>query len=126
MKRIAIVSASLWFAGCGLENFFSNATHNDYPKPTSALSGKASWNGAADAQYFAVDNAFNRIDPLRETRCSSATIENPAAWPNSCFLTSYDATTSTYQMNLPSSKYSWVIAQARTGNMLLSNIVPQV
>jgi hypothetical protein len=29
-------------------------------------------------------------------------------------------------MNLPSSKYQFIIAQARSGNMLLSNIVPQI
>ena len=104
MKRIVIVAA-LACAGCGLENFFSNQQHSDWPRPASAISGAATWNGADKATYFAVDGSFNEVAP---------------------FKTSYDAKTGTYQMNLPSSKYTWLIAQARTGNMLLSAIVPQI
>ncbi len=105
MRRTVAIAGVLLAAGCGLENFFSNQWHSDYPRPTSAISGKAAWTGADKASYFAVDGDFNEVAP---------------------FLTSYDPKTSTYQMNLPSSKYTWLIAQARTGNMLLSAIVPQI
>jgi hypothetical protein len=106
MKRFAAAAVSMVaLAGCGLENLFSNQPHSDYPRPTSAISGKATWNAADVAIYSAVDGDFNPVPP---------------------FQTSYDAATSTYQMNLPSSKYTWLIAQARSGNMLLSSIVPQI
>jgi hypothetical protein len=125
MRRILAGLLSLSAASCGLENFFSNQTHEDTAKPTSALTGSATWAGAANAQYFAVDGDFNRIEPLTTTRCNTSNLPQ-TSWPNSCFLTSYDAASSTYQMDLPSSKYTWIIAQARSGNMLLSNIVPQI
>jgi hypothetical protein len=106
MRTFATAAFSIVaLAGCGLENLFSNETRNDYPRPTSAISGKAAWNAAAAAVYSAVDGDFNPVPP---------------------FQTSYDAATSTYQMNLPSSKYTWLIAQGRSGNMLLSSIVPQI
>ena len=106
MRRFAAAAVSLLaLAGCGLEGIFGNQTHNDYPRPTSAISGKATWNAADVAVYSAVDGDFNPVLP---------------------FQTSYDAAASRYQMNLPSSKYTWLIAQARSGNMLLSSIVPPI
>ena len=105
MRRFVVLGSlsALALAGCGLEELFANQLHDDYPRPASAVSGAATWSGAEKAKFAAVDGDLNPIAP---------------------FLTSYDATTSTYQMNLPSSKYTWVIAQGRSGNMLLSNIVP--
>ncbi|MCA1827301.1 MAG: hypothetical protein LC689_10240 [Myxococcales bacterium] len=96
---------ALALAGCGLENFFSNETHNDFARPASAISGSATFNGADKAVYAAVDSDGNAIAP---------------------FQTLYDSKTSTYEMRLPSSKYGWIIAQARSGNMLLSDIVPEI
>jgi hypothetical protein len=104
MRRLLAIGL-LVFTGCGLEIFFGNAPHNDYDRPASALSGSAAWTGADKAQYFAADGDGNPIAP---------------------FLTKYDAKSSTYEMRLPSSKYTFIIAQARTGNMLLSTIVPQI
>jgi hypothetical protein len=105
MRSFAAMLALVALCGCGLENFFGNELHNDYPRPTSALSGAATWSGASAGVYSAVDGDYNPIPP---------------------FLTSYDVATGTYQMNLPSSNYNWLIAQGRSGNMLLSNIVPQI
>ena len=127
MRRILTALTALLLASCGLEIFSGNQPHADYPQPASALTGKATWAGADAAYYFAVDGSYNQINPLTTTRCSSnPSVEPQANWPESCFQTSYDAKAQTYQMNLPSSKYTWLIAQARGGNMLLSNIVPQI
>ena len=104
MRRLLALGL-LVFTGCGLENFFGNAPHNDYDRPASALSGSAAWTGADKAQYFAADGDGNPIAP---------------------FLTKYDAKSSTYEMRLPSSKYTFILAQSKTGNMLLTAIVPQI
>jgi hypothetical protein len=106
MKRFAAATVSLLaLAGCGLENMFSNTAHSDFERPASALTGKATWNGAESATYAAVDGDGNAIAP---------------------FYTRYDMTANAYEMRLPSSKYTWVLAQARSGNMLLTTIVPQI
>jgi hypothetical protein len=125
MRRILLVLLSLPAISCGLENFFGNQQHADDAKPTSALTGAATWSGAATAQYFAVDGDFNVINPLTTTRCNTSNLPQ-GQWPETCYQTSYDAKSGAYQMDLPSSKYTWIIAQARSGNLLLSDIVPQI
>jgi hypothetical protein len=105
MRRLAAIAFLVALAGCGLENMFSNAAHSDFARPASALTGKATWNGAENATYAAVDGDGNAIAP---------------------FYTQYDKSANAYEMRLPSSKYAWVLAQARTGNMLLTTIVPQI
>src|SRR5437899_11864877 len=105
MKRIVVIGTLALAAGCGLEGVFGNAAHSDFDRPASKLRGKAVWTGADAAQYYASDADGNAIAP---------------------FLTRYDKVANTYEMRLPSTKYLWIIAQARSGNMLLSNIVPQI
>jgi hypothetical protein len=103
MKNLLAIGFCALSLSCGLESFGFNVAHSDFPRPASALRGLAPFAGADTATYFASDSTGTVITP---------------------FLTKYDANALTYEMQLPSAKYAWTIAQMRDGNMLLSAIVP--
>ncbi len=105
MNNFLLIGSCALLFSCGLENFTGNVAHQDFPRPASALRGQAAFAGADTATYFASDSSGTAITP---------------------FLTSYDAKTQTFQMQLPSAKYAWTIAEMRNGNMLLSTIAPSL
>ncbi len=105
MKHLLLLGSCALVLSCGLENFTGNVAHQDFPRPASALRGQAAFAGADAATYFAADSSGTTITP---------------------FLTTYDAKTQTFQMQLPSAKYAWTIAEMRNGNMLLSTIAPSL
>ncbi len=88
--------------GCGLESLF-NLGHQAYPRPASKISGTAAWQGAAPYQFQVVDGNGKALEPF------SLTVSGES-----------------YLVQLPSSNYSMVRAQARAGHLLLRALVPFV
>jgi hypothetical protein len=88
-------------AGCGLEGILSNQTHTDYDRPASAIHGTVAWSGFTAAGFNGLDGGGATLTP---------------------FLTNVTATT--YDMRLPSAKYSMLRAQLRSGNVLVRALVP--
>jgi hypothetical protein len=105
MRAHAIVGAlaALLLAGCGLENMLANANRKTYPRPASAITGAASWQGAKASQISVTDGDLNALVPF------AITLENGS-----------------YQVKLPSSKYSMVLVHGRAGDTELRAIVPSV
>lgn len=89
--------------GCGLENLFSNSTHQAYERPATAFTGAASWTGANGGQLTGLDGDGNPIAPFQAS-----------------------AGGGTYEMRLPSARYAFVRVQARAGDMVFRNLVPEV
>ena len=100
-KAIATVSLAA-LCGCGLENF-ANVTHSEYDRPASIVRGAAAWPNATAAQITVVDGDGTVLKPFM------ATVKN-----------------GTYELRLPSSKYSLLRVRARVGNYEARAIVPSV
>ena len=90
-------------SGCGLENYVSNAGHSPYDRPASKIRGAAPWTGANVSQLSVIDGDGTAIAPFL------ASVSN-----------------GTYELRLPSSKYSMLRVVGRVGNMELRAIVPFV
>lgn len=106
MKRLLqslVVLATLVATGCGLENLIGSAVHSQqYARPHSAFTGTVPEGVTAD-QLMVTDGTGNKID---------------------AFAKSVNGTT--YELELPSSKYQWLEVWAVSGQMALRAIVPQI
>lgn len=104
MRNHLIAAVSLAaLSGCGLENFFGNVGHASYPRPASAIRGSAPWAGARASQITATDGDLNALEPFQ-----------------------VDVEGGTYDLRLPSSRYSMIIVHGRAGDMELRALVPFV
>jgi hypothetical protein len=92
-------------AACGLEGMFTNVPHRHYDRPASKLRGAVTWPGANPDQ-LAIENAAGAIDP-------------DSAKP-------FDKTVSggSFQIQLPSARYSFLRVRGSAGNMQLRTLVP--
>jgi hypothetical protein len=100
-KRLSLWLALALCAGCGIERL-GNLGHDEYPRPASAISGATSWMDPTPNQLGASDG------------------ENPL----SPFLVTTSSTS--YEVKLPSSKYSMIEVTARVGNAALRALVPSI
>ncbi len=100
LKACAISLAVL--AGCGLENVFNNAGHDQYDRPASKVTGAAGMVTNV-TQLSVIDGDGNAVAP---------------------FLSSLNGTD--YELRLPSSKYSMLRVRADVGNMELRSILPAI
>ncbi len=100
--RTSWVIAALALGGCGLESIFTNAGHDPYERPASAITGMAG--EELDISQIAV------LDP-------SGTALTP-------FLA--EKTGAAYEIRLPSSKYSMLRVRAMAGNGEMRAIVPGI
>jgi hypothetical protein len=105
---ILVGSVSLLaLSGCGLENLFGNVAHHVYERPASKIRGRLPQ--AADGRYpvasqlTVVDGSGGTLPPFAR-----------------------DAHAGSYEIRLPSSKYSMVEVEVRGGDMLARAIVPFV
>ena len=94
--------------GCGLESAFSNATHDEYDRPSSALVGSGP-SGALAKQLTA-------LLPDGKTSVVPFLVLQPGRGGGA----------SGYELRLPSSKYSMLRADFRGGNLWLRAIVPSI
>lgn len=99
---MAIASAAA-LAGCGIEGFVGGITHTAYPRPASVIRGSATWLGAQGSQFSVTDGSGKTITPFE------ASVSN-----------------GTYELRLPSSSYTFLVVQAKAGNMALRAIVPSL
>ena len=97
---MAIASAAA-LAACGIEGFIGGISHTPYPRPASVIRGSATWQGAQGSQFTVTDGAGQAVVPFE------ASVSN-----------------GTYELRLPSSSYTFLVVQARAGNMALRAIVP--
>ena len=89
-------------SGCGFENF-GNLGRSEYERPASAIAGPIAWDDSGlKTQYGATDGEAN-LTP---------------------FL--INGTKDSYEIRLPSSKYSMIEVTARAGNALLRSLVPSI
>ncbi len=100
LLRIASLAAPAMLAGCGLESFLGNVAHSAYDRPASAIRGHVAW---PSVTFTVTDAAGNAVAP---------------------FFTSVKG--DTYEVRLPSSKYSMVTLHGRIGDMELRAVVPFV
>ena len=103
-KPILIGMASLALpavlAGCGLESFIGNVTHDAFDRPASTIRGHVGWD-ARPSQFTVTDGDGNKV---------------------AAFLTTVK--NGVYEVRLPSSKYSMVTVHGRAGDMELRALVP--
>ena len=99
---MAIASAAA-LAACGIEGFVGGITHTPYRRPASVIRGSATWAGANPSQFTVKDGAGQTVMPFE------ASVSN-----------------GTYELRLPSSSYSFLVVQAKAGNMALRAIVPSL
>ena len=92
---------------CGLEGMFSSAGRTAFERPASRIVGAATWQGAAAYQFSVLDGS----GPALEKE------QGP-------FMVT--AGGGRYEIRLPSSSYSMIRVQARSGNLLLRALVPAV
>jgi hypothetical protein len=100
-RRFPLWLALGLLAGCGIENF-GNLGRTEYDRPASAILGTSYWPDALPAQFSATDGE-NVITP---------------------FL--INASGTSYELRLPSSKYSMIEVTGRVGNLALRAIVPSI
>ncbi|MGZ5957640.1 MAG: hypothetical protein ACXWLI_04420, partial [Myxococcaceae bacterium] len=93
-RRLSLWLALGLVAGCGIENF-GNLGRNEYDRPASAILGTTYWPEAQPSQFSATDGE-NVITP---------------------FLVNASGTS--YEVRLPSSKYSMIEVTGRVGNLAL-------
>ena len=99
--RLPFSLALALLAGCGIESF-GNLGRSEYDRPASAISGTTYWPDAQPSQFSASDGE-NEIKP---------------------FLV--DASGQSYEVRLPSSKYSMIEVTGRVGNLALRALVPSI
>lgn len=105
MKTPALVAAVALAAlsGCGLENFFGNAAHQSFDRPSSEVTGKLAFKADRNTTFTGLDGGGNPVTPFVA-----------------------DAVSDGYRMKFPSSKYSFLRVQGRGGNIALRALVPSV
>jgi len=101
-KLIGIASLAA-LSACGLEGFFGNVTHVANERPASAMVGAAAYPGAATSSVTVVDGEGTDLAPFQSTVTAGA-----------------------YDVRLPSSNYSMIRVQARSGDLLLRALVPEI
>ena len=106
MRRHLILLGILSFSltGCGLENLFGTIGRTPSPRPASTIRGFFPWAGVKTTSIAVTDGGGSTIVP---------------------FDTVFGADDS-YQLKLPSSKYSFLQVRARLGDMETRSIVPFV
>jgi len=112
MKKLVLPATLLLLvSGCGLETLFSNLGHDAYDRPASKIIGTLT---GVPAVTSIDPSKFTVIDPFGEV------LKDDKA--------PFQATTkgTTYEVRLPSSKYSMVRLQAQIGNFAARAIVPYV
>lgn len=104
MKNLKLIApaALLALAGCGLEGYLSNALHTDYERPASAFSGTLPKSGTAE-QLAAIDGDGKDLGAFQITAANGS-----------------------YDLRLPSSKYSFVRVAWKGGTGQLRALVPAV
>ena len=100
--RLPFSLALALLAGCGIENF-GNLGRSEYERPASAISGTIGWSDPGLNTQYGVTDGENDLTP---------------------FLV--NGTSSSYEVRLPSSKYSMIEITARAGNGLLRGLVPSI
>jgi hypothetical protein len=97
------IASAAALAGCGIEGFVGGVTHTPYPRPASVIRGSATWVGAQPSQFSVTDGSGKTVTPFE------ASVSN-----------------GTYELRLPSSSYTFLVVQAKAGNMALRAIVPSL
>jgi hypothetical protein len=107
MRAIKLFGIFLFVAaaGCGLENLFSNAAHEAYPRPASVIRGTYTVSGAAASQLSVLDGDGNAL-----------------AGDKAPFETSFSA--GAFELRLPSATYAFMRVSARRANLELRALVP--
>ena len=90
-------------AACGLETTFSNATHDQYDRPASKIVGAVPWEGAKLDQIVVTDGDGNPLTPFLQS-----------------------LTKGSYELRLPSSKYTMLVAHLHAGNLDLRSLIAGV
>lgn len=103
MRNFLRIGTLVLLSACGLENTFSSAAHDQYDRPASKIVGAAPWAGAKLEQIVVTDGDGNPMTP---------------------FLASL--TKGSYELRLPSSKYTMLVASLHAGNMDLRSLVAGV
>jgi len=101
-KQASLFLALGLCAGCGIENF-GNLGRSEYERPASAISGKIGWDDSGLHTQYGVTDGENALTP---------------------FL--INGAKDSYEIRLPSSKYSMIEITARAGNGLLRGLVPSI
>ena len=106
MRRVLMVLGVLVFSvvGCGLENLFGTIGSTPSPRPASTIQGFFPWEGVKTTSMVVTDGGGNTVVPFD-------TVIRPD---------------NSYQLKLPSSKYSFLQVHARVGDMETRSIVPYV
>lgn len=112
--RLTLLLLPALLAGCGIERF-GNLGRNESPRPTSAITGSTYFTDAQPSQFGA-----NDADGSAMNYCGAT--GNDWDLGKNCFRTS--ASGQSYEVDLPSSKYSMIEVTARTGNLALRTLVP--
>jgi hypothetical protein len=100
MRRAWIVG--LLLAGCGLENVFTNAGHDENERPASKIVGNAPQVPEV-TRLAVIDGEGTVIEPFQATKTGEA-----------------------YELRLPSSKYQMLRVRATLGNAELRVVVPGI
>lgn len=101
--RRAFILGAIALGGCGIENLFANAGHDQYDRPASTIRGTATFANPGDLRVTVLDGNGDPVEPFLITSEAGA-----------------------YEARLPSSTYSMLRAQVRTGDGALRAIVPEI
>ena len=113
-KRTLLFILPALCAGCSIESF-GNLGRNETARPASAISGTAYWQETQPSQFGAMDPEGNAMQTC---------LQGEWQLGKSCIEVS--AGGDSYQVQLPSSKYSMIEVTGVRGNLTLRALVPSI
>jgi hypothetical protein len=101
--RGAWILGAIALGGCGIENLFVNAGHEQYDRPASIIRGTVTFVNPGPLSVAVLGGGGELLEPFQTA-----------------------AETTTYEARLPSSSYTMLRLQARSGDGVLRAIVPAI